>query len=94
MDRKAYIDKLTAQLKLWDAEIKLMEAEAEKAKAEARIKYNKYLEDLRKQEKAAQEKLEEIRQTNEEAWKELATGAEEAFKTMQNSFMAAMSKFK
>jgi prefoldin subunit 5 len=94
MDRKAFIDKLAAQLKLWDAEIEKLEAKTEKIGAEAKIKYQKQIEHIRDKKQAAQDKLEEVKQAGEEAWKDLKSWAEEAFDTMKNAFQEAMSKFK
>jgi hypothetical protein len=53
MDRKAFIDKLAAQLKLWDAEIEKLEAKTEKTGAEAKIKYQKQIEHIRDKKQAA-----------------------------------------
>lgn len=94
MDRKAFIDKLAAQLKQWDAEIEKLEAKAEKAQADAKADYHQQIEELRDKKQAAQDKLEEVKQAGEEAWEELKSGAEEAFDTMKNAFQTAMSKFK
>jgi len=94
MDRKAFIDKMSAQLKIWDAEIDKLEAKAEKAKADAKADYKKEIKDLRAKKQAAKDKLETVRQSGEMAWKELKSGAEKAYDTMKNAFQAAMSKFK
>ena len=52
MDRKAFIDKLDAQLKQWDAEIEKMEkAIIKEKKADPRISYNKKIEEFRNKKK-------------------------------------------
>ncbi|HEU18598.1 MAG TPA: DUF2254 domain-containing protein [Deltaproteobacteria bacterium] len=94
MNRKAFIDKLAAQLKQWDADIDKLEAKAEKAKAEAKADYQKQIEDLRDKKQTAKDKLDEVKQAGEEAWEELKSGAEEAFDTMKNAFQSAIAKFK
>jgi chromosome segregation ATPase len=93
MNRKAFIDKLAAQLKVWDSEIEKLEAKAEKAKADAKADYQKEIKNLRDKKQAAQDKLEAVRQSGESAWEELKSGAEDAFDTMKNALQTAMSKF-
>ncbi len=44
--RKAYEEKLDAQLEEWNAQIALLKARADKAKAEAKIEYYKTIEAL------------------------------------------------
>jgi chromosome segregation ATPase len=94
MDRKDYIDKLTIQLKQWDAEIEKMEAKVQEKKADARILYNKKIEELQNKKEEAQNKIEEIKNASDEAWEELKSGAERAFDNIKNSFHSVISKFK
>lgn len=94
MDRKAFVDKLVAQLKEWDAEIDKLEAKAQGAQAETKAKYNKQVQELRNKKKVAQDKLEQVKQASEGAWEDLKSGAEEAFGAMKNAFQSALSKFK
>ena len=52
MDKKAFIDKLDAQLKQWDAEVEKMEkAIIKEEKADPRISYNKKIEEFRNKKK-------------------------------------------
>jgi len=94
MERKAYIDKLAAQLKQWDAEIDKLEARVNKAEAGAKADYQKQIKDLCDKKQAAQDKFEEVKQSGEEAWNELKSGTEEVFNTLKNAFQSAKSKFK
>ena len=94
MDRKAFIDKMAAQLKVWDAEIDKLEAKMEKAKAGAKADYQKEMKDLRAKKQTAKDKLAAVRESGDAAWEELKSGAEKAFDTMKHAFQAAMSKFK
>jgi dsDNA-specific endonuclease/ATPase MutS2 len=93
MDRKALIDKLTAQLKQWDAEIEKFEAKAQQANAETRAWYNEQIQYLHGKKQAARDKLNELEQAAEEAWKELKSGTEKAFDELKNAFQNALSKF-
>jgi len=95
MNRKAYIDKLAAQLKQWDAEIEKMEAKVQEKKADTRILYNKKIEELRNKKEEAQKKLEELRKADDtSAWDDLKSGAEKAFDNIKNTFNSIRSKFK
>jgi uncharacterized coiled-coil DUF342 family protein len=94
MDRKVFIDKLTAQLKEWDTEIDQLEAKAEKAKADVKVEYNQQVHELKQKKDAAKSKLEEIIKAGDEAWDELKFGADKAFDEMKFAFEAAISRFK
>jgi len=93
-DRKAFIDKLAAQLKEWDDEIEKLETKAQKARSGAKAKYKKQIRELRKKKASAQDKLEEVKEAGEEAWEQVKSGAEKAFNEMKNVFQAVLSKFK
>ena len=55
-----------------------MKAKADKADADAKIEYNKQIEDLRSKQEAAQvkEKLGEFKDAGENAWEDLKAGTE------------------
>jgi chromosome segregation ATPase len=93
-NRPAYIDKLSAQLKEWDAEIAKLEAKAQKAQADSRIEYNQRIWELQNKKKAAQTKLEEVKRAGDEAWQELKAGTDEVFDDMRKTFDSVLSKFK
>jgi hypothetical protein len=96
MDRKAFIDKLDAQLKQWDAEIEKMgKAIIKEEKADPKISYNKKIEEFRNKKKEAQKKLEELRKADDtSAWDDLKSGTEKAFDNIKNTFNSIRSKFK
>jgi hypothetical protein len=93
MDRQAFIEKLNARLKQWDAEMDKLEARAQEAKADARIKYERRLAEVREKKTTAQRRLEEVKQSSENAWQELKKGAENAFDEVKQAFESARSKF-
>lgn len=92
-DRKAYIDKMAAQLKEWDDKIQELEEKARTTKAEASSELSQRIEDLRKRRKAAQDKLKELREASEDAWKDIRKGAQKSWKEMQKALDRAKSKF-
>ena len=92
--RKAYEEKLDAQLEEWNAQIALLKARAEKAKAEAKVEYNKTIEALQHRQDEARTKLHELKSAGDEAWEEIKTGAEKAWDEVKAAFHSAASKFK
>ena len=81
--RKAYEEKIDAQLEEWNAQIALLKARADKAKAEAKIEYNETIETLQRRRDEAKAKLHELKTAGDEAWDEVKT-----------AFRFASSKFK
>lgn len=92
--RKAYEEKLDAQLEEWSAHIALLKARADKARAEAKVEYYKTIEALQRRQDEARTKLQELRTAGDEAWEDLKTGAEKAWEEVKTAFHDAVSKFK
>ena len=92
--RKAYEEKIDAQLAEWNAQIALLKARADKAKAGAKIEYNKTIEALQRRQDEAGAKLHELKTAGDEAWEDLKTGAEKAWAEVKTAFRDAASKFK
>ena len=93
-DRKAYIDKMAAKLKEWDAEIQKLEAKADAVKVDVKTDYRKQIDELRGKRAEAQQKLNEIKVAGEGAWEELKAGIENSWKIMGDSLKSAIGKFK
>ena len=92
--RKAYEEKIDAQLEEWNAQIALLKARADKAKAEAKIEYNKTIETLQHRQEEARAKLHELKTAGDEAWDDIKAGAEKAWTEVKTAFHEALSKFK
>jgi hypothetical protein len=92
--RKAYEEKLDAQLDEWNAQIALLKAKADKGKAEAKIEYYKTIEALQRKQDEAGTRLHELKTAGDEAWEDLKTGAEKAWAEVKTAFHEATSKFK
>ena len=92
--RKAYEEKLDAQLEEWNAQIALLKARADKARAEAKIEYYKTIEALQYKQDEARAKLDELKTAGDEAWEDLKTGAEKAWAEVKSAFRDAIAKFK
>ena len=92
--RKAYEEKIDAQLEEWSAQIALLKARADKAKAEVKIEYFKTIEALQHRQDDARAKLHELKTAGDEAWEDLKTGAEKAWAEVRTALQSAASKFK
>ena len=92
--RKAYEDKLDAQLEEWNLQIALLKARADKAKADAKLEYYKTIDTLQHKQDEAWTKLHELKNAGDDAWEELKTGAEKAWDEVKAAFHSAGSKFK
>ena len=92
--RKAYEEKLDAQLDEWSAQINVLKARADKAKAEVKIEYYKTIEVLERKQKDAKAKLQELKTAGDEAWEDLKTGAEKAWDEVKTAYREASAKFK
>ena len=92
--RKAYEEKLDAQLKEWNAQIALLKAMAENAKADAKVDHYKTIETLQAKQDAAKTKLQELRSAGDDAWEDVKTGAEHVWTEIKAAFQSAASRFK
>jgi hypothetical protein len=92
--RKAYEEKLDAQLDEWNAQIALLKAKADKVKAEAKIEYFKTIEALQHKQAEAGTKLRELKTAGDEAWEDLKTGVEKVWADVKTAFHEATSKLK
>ena len=92
--RKAYEEKLDAQLKEWSAQIALLKVKADKAKADVKIDYYKTIDTLQRKQDEARTKLQELKAAGDEAWKDLKTGAEKAWSEVKTAYHDATSRFK
>ena len=92
--KEAYVQKLNAKMDEWNAEIHKLEAKADQAEAEAKIEYEKQLEDLRAKRKDLEDKIENLQQAGEIAWEDLKAGIESAWDSLGNAVNSAVSRFK
>ena len=92
--RKAYEEKLDAQLKEWNAQLALLKAKAENAKADAKIDYYKTIDTLEHKRDKAKTKLQELKTAGDEAWESVKAGAEKVWAEVQTAYHDATSKFK
>jgi TolA-binding protein len=76
--KKAYQEKLEAQLKEWSSKMEELKAKAQKATADAKVELEKQIETLRGKQEALQQKLKQIKEAGAEAWEKLKAEADKA----------------
>ena len=81
-------------MKRWTAKIDVLKAKAEKAKVEAKIKYYGEIEDLRTKQKLTKQKLQDLRESGDDAWEELRAGVDKALDDLKDALNRAASRFK
>ncbi len=91
-NKEAYQEKINAQLKQWQAELAKLKAQADEAKADAKIEYNRQIEDLATKRKNVEQKLQQLNKAGGESWRELKAGLDEAVDALQQSFKRAKDK--
>ncbi len=90
--RKAYEEKLDAQLKEWSAQIALLKSKADGARADLKIDYYKTIEALQRKNDEARKKLQELKTAGDGAWEDLKMGAEKAWSEVKAAFHDATSR--
>ena len=99
--KDAYVKKLQSQLDEWSADIDLLNAKLDKQKAkanavksDAELEFQRKIEELRSMRKAANEKLLEVKNASDNAWKDLKVGVEHAWDTLDTALKSSISRFK
>ncbi len=93
LDREQYVARMKSQLDQWNAQMAAWESAAHAAKAEAKTEWEKQVGILRSRIDDMAFRVEMLKGASGEAWQEVARGADEARKAMQESFDRARSKF-
>jgi len=93
MKRDEYVEKLKAQLDLWNAEAAKWEAKTKTAQAEMHAEYARQFEAFKQRRDEALEKMRQVQGASGEAWVELVRGADEAWAKMRESFEKARDAF-
>lgn len=93
-DRTAYIDKMAAQLKEWDAKIQKLEADATSAADGVAADIQEQINKARSKKDEAQQKLDAVRQAGENAWEELKDGVDQSWKILGDAVKSAADKLK
>lgn len=93
-DRDEYVEKMKAQLDQWNSQIATWEAATKEATAEARIELEKQVGIMKSRADDLVFRMELLKAASSDAWQEIARGADEARKTMQDALEKARFHFK
>ncbi len=93
MNKDEYVEKLKAQLDQWNVETKKWEEKARTAQAEMKTEYDKQLAALSAKREEAMYQMRLLQGASTEAWKDMMTGADAAWKQMQEAFGKAREHF-
>jgi len=93
-NRDEYVEKLKAQLDQWNSQLAAWEAAARDATAEARIELEKQMGIMKSRADDLVFRMELLKGASADAWQEIARGADEARKAMQDAFEKARSHLK
>lgn len=92
--KEAYENKLRGKLAEWRADIDKLKAKAQQAEADTQLAYYKEIEELRTQQEAVRDKLDDLRDASDDAWEDLKAGLDNAVGNVTNAFEKAMSRFR
>jgi len=92
-DKQAYAKKLQARLDEWSAEIDRLKARASELEADTQLEYSRRIEDIQTLQQAATKRLDELRQSGDDAWEDLKGGVDEAWTKLEEAFLQAKSRF-
>lgn len=92
--KQSYEKKLQAQLDEWNSQIEQLKAKAEQAEADLQLDYYKQIEEMRSLQQIANQKLNQLRDSGDDAWEDLKAGVESAWDTLGHSVKSAVSRFK
>ena len=94
ISREEYLKGLKAQLDQWERQSVAWESAARSATAEARIELEKQVGIMKSRADDMVYRMELMKSASADAWQEIARGADEARRTMQEAFEKARVKFK
>lgn len=93
-ERKEYVEKLSAQIVEWDAQIEQLKDKAESATPEARFDYYNAIAALQLKRDEAAEKLQGIAAASDDEWEDLKTGTEQIWSEVKDILRDAIKKIK
>ena len=94
ISRDEYMKNLRTQLDQWERQSVAWETAARSASAEARIELEKQVGIMKSRADDMVYRMELLKGASADAWEEVARGADEARKTMQDAFEKARFHFK
>ena len=91
--RRAYEEKFAAQVDKWSAQLAVYKAKTDQATAQAKIDCCEITESLQHKHDEAKTRLQELKDSSDEAWVDIKKGADHAWTEVKTAFHSAASKF-
>ncbi|HEQ98633.1 MAG TPA: coiled coil domain-containing protein [candidate division Zixibacteria bacterium] len=88
-----YERELQARLDEFSAEIERLKERADKAEADAQPWHRKQIEALQEKHGLAKEKLDELRESSDDAWEDMKVGIATAWDSVGNALKSAAKRF-
>lgn len=77
-----------------DAEIDVLQAKADDASGDAKVAYQKEIENLKQKREVAANKLDELEDASADSWDDAKDGFTEAYKALYDAYKEALANFK
>ena len=87
-----YFEKMSSQIRKWDAKVDKLKSRSDQLGAEARAKYAEQLKTLRTTRDVMLKKLQELQGASESAWQRLQAGVDAAWASMKSALEKMSSK--
>ena len=95
MDKQTeFVEKLSAQMVEWDAQIDLLRYKADNAKADVKAEYCKEIDALLRKRKEAEQKLQGVSTPSDDMWEGLKAGTESVLDVVGTAVHDAILKIK
>lgn len=92
--RDAYIDKMHAKMKEWNADIDKLKGKVDASGTQVRENYTKRIEELKLKRDAFKARIQKLSKAGEDSWEELKSGTEKSWNEIRKSLDEAVSRFK
>lgn len=93
LSREEYKEQAQAHLDKLDAQLEELAARGRKAEAEAKINYTSFIDELKTQRAAVEQRIQELQEATDEAWATMEYGFESAWRELTRSFEKALKHY-
>ena len=86
LTKQAYLEKVEAQLRIWNAEIEKLKINASNVQDEAKVKYQQQLEAFIVNKQAAQHLVQQLKQAGNEKWQKIKADTDSTMQSLKQEF--------
>jgi len=92
--RTDYLSRADSQLNQLDRHINDLKSKADRAQENAKAELNAEIDQLRKKQAAAHQRIAQVEAASEDSWQSLQAGADAALNDLQKAYDEAVARFK